>query len=132
MSYYFETVVDYDIDKAVAKIADYLKPFGFGLLTNIDVKKTLHEKIGADIRPYRILGACNPNFAREVISKESNIGLMLPCNIVVQETEDGKVKISAINPENTIKMVGNSHLNEIASRVRDVMQSLIANIGDPE
>lgn len=132
MSYYFETEVDYDMEKAITKIADYLKPFGFGLLTQIDVKKTLHEKIGADIRPYRILGACNPNFAREVISKENNIGLMLPCNIVVQETEDGKVKISAINPESTIKSVGNEHLNEMASRVRDVMQSLIANIGNPE
>lgn len=129
MDYYYQTEVEFPVDEAVEKITEYMKTYGFGILTSIDVQKTLKDKIGAEIRPYRILGACNPNFANEVISKENNIGLMLPCNIIVRENEEGKTVIATINPETTIKSVGNDQLEFVAGRVRDVMQSLINNIG---
>lgn len=126
-NYYFETTVSYPVDEAVERIAEFLKPHGFGILTQIDVQKTLKEKIGAEIRQYRILGACNPNFANEAISKEKNIGLLLPCNIIVQEQDNGKTLIATINPEQTIKTTGNTELNNIAEKVKEVMQSLISS-----
>lgn len=129
MEYYFQTEVEFPVDEAVEKITEYMKTYGFGILTSIDVQKTLHDKIGAEIKPYRILGACNPNFANEVIGKESNIGLLLPCNIIVRENDEGKTIIATINPERTIKTIGNDQLDFVAGRVRDVMQSLINNIG---
>ncbi len=128
MDYYYQTEVDFTVDEAVEKITEYMKTYGFGILTHIDVQKTLHDKIGAEIKPYRILGACNPNFANEVISKENNVGLMLPCNIVVREDEEGKTIIATINPEATVKSIGNDQLDFVAGRVRDVMESLINNI----
>ncbi len=125
MEYYFEKQVDYSVDEAIGKISELLKTHGFGILTQIDVQKTLHDKIGAEIRPYRILGACNPNFANIAVSKERNIGLMLPCNIVVQQSADGHTMVSTINPERTIKSIGNEHLYELADNVQAVMKALL-------
>ena len=125
MEYYFEKQVDYSVDEAIGKISELLKTHGFGILTQIDVQKTLHDKIGAEIRPYRILGACNPNFANIAVSKERNIGLMLPCNIVVQQSVDGHTMVSTINPERTIKSIGNEHLYELADNVQAVMKALL-------
>ncbi len=128
MEYYFEKQVEYSVEDAVEKVTEYLKPHGFGILTQIDVQKTLQEKIGAQVRPYRILGACNPNFANEAIGKEANVGLMLPCNIVIQSNENGMTTIAAINPDRTVKTIGNQQLDDLASRVKEVMQSMINNI----
>lgn len=128
MEYYFEKQVDYTVEEAVEKVTEYLKPHGFGILTQIDVQKTLQEKIGAQVRPYRILGACNPNFANEAIGQEANVGLMLPCNIVIQANEIGGTTIAAINPDRTVKTIGNQQLDVLASRVKEVMQSMINNI----
>lgn len=125
MEYFFEKQVDYSVDEAIGKISELLKTHGFGILTQIDVQKTLHDKIGAEIRPYRILGACNPNFANIAVSKERNIGLMLPCNIVVQQSVDGHTMVSTINPERTIKSIGNEHLYELADNVQAVMKALL-------
>lgn len=128
MEYYFEKQVAYSVDEAIGKISELLKTHGFGILTQIDVQKTLHDKIGAEIRPYRILGACNPHFANIAVSKERNIGLMLPCNIVVQQTEDGNTLVSTINPERTIKSIGNEQLYELADNVQDTMKSLLKEL----
>jgi len=128
MEYFFEKQVAYSVDEAIGKISELLKTHGFGILTQIDVQKTLHDKIGAEIRPYRILGACNPNFANIAVSKERNIGLMLPCNIVVQQTEDGHTLVSTINPERTIKSIGNEQLYELADNVQDTMKSLLKEL----
>jgi uncharacterized protein (DUF302 family) len=128
MEYYFEKTVDYSVEDAVDKVTKYLEPHGFRILTHIDLQKTLHERIGADVRPYRILGACNPNFANEAIGQEANVGLMLPCNIVIQANEDGGTTVAAINPDRTVKTIGNQHLDVIVSKVKDVMQSMINNI----
>lgn len=128
MDYYFEKKVNYTVDEAVDKIGEFLKTHGFGILTQIDVQKTLKDKVGAEIKQYRILGACNPYFAHEAVGKEDNVGLMLPCNIVVREDSEGQVVVAAINPERTIKTIGNEELSYLATRVRDVMQSMISNI----
>ncbi len=128
MEYFFEKQVNYTVDEAVEKIGEFLKTHGFGILTQIDVQKTLKDKVGAEIKQYRILGACNPYFAHEAVGKEDNVGLMLPCNIVVREDSEGQVVVAAINPERTIKTIGNEELNFLATRVRDVMQSMITNI----
>ncbi|HLO92114.1 MAG TPA: DUF302 domain-containing protein [Lentimicrobium sp.] len=127
-NYYFETKVNYSVEESVEKITEFLKPYGFGILTHIDVQKTLKEKIGAQVLPYRILGACNPNFAKHAISTEANIGLMLPCNIVVQEKADGTTMVATINPQETIKSIGNQELNPIADNVSEVMKSLIDSL----
>jgi uncharacterized protein (DUF302 family) len=128
MDYYFEKQVNYPMEETIEKIGDFLKTHGFGILTQIDVQKTLKDKVGAEIKPYRILGACNPYFAHEAIGKESNVGLMLPCNIVVREDSDGQTYVAAVNPERTIKTIGNDELSFLATRVRDVMEALIASI----
>ena len=95
MSYHFSKTVSLPFDKAVAATTEALKNHGFGVLTQIDVKDTLNKKIGADFRPYLILGACNPKLAYEALTLEDKIGTMLPCNVVVQQREAGAVECLA-------------------------------------
>ena len=92
MTYHFSKTVYLSMDAAVAKVTDALKQEGFGILTEIDVQKTLKTKIDVDFRPYRILGACNPGFAHKALLAEDKIGTMLPCNVIVQETSPGTVR----------------------------------------
>ncbi|KAB2907068.1 MAG: DUF302 domain-containing protein [Ignavibacteriales bacterium] len=117
MKYYFEKIVNKGYDEAVQAVTAALKTEGFGVLSDIDVQATLKEKIGADVRKYRILGACNPPFAHKAINTEENIGLMMPCNVVVQETNEGKIKVSAIDPVAAMGITGNNNLSEIAAEV---------------
>ena len=93
MSYYFSKILEMDIGDAVEHVTEALKKEGFGVLTEIDVKATLKNKLDVDFRDYRILGACNPPFAYQALQSEDKIGTMLPCNVVVQEREDGKVEV---------------------------------------
>lgn len=128
MSYYFSKLVDYSFDETIDKTMANLKERGFGVLTEIDVQATLKEKLDVDFRKYRILGACNPSFAHKALLAEPNIGLMLPCNVVVQETEDGKVEVSAIDPVASMQAVGNSDLGAIAAEVRDMLKEVVDSI----
>jgi len=128
MDYFFAKTVDYPVAIAVEKITNHLKQHGFGILTQIDVQKTLKDKIDFEFRPYIILGACNPNFAKEALTHERRLGLMLPCNVIVQQTEDGRTEIAAINPERTIQTIGNEKLTEISTKVKEVMQSMINSL----
>ncbi|MDH5490234.1 MAG: DUF302 domain-containing protein, partial [Rhodospirillaceae bacterium] len=98
MSYHFTTTVDMDFDAAIEHATAALKEKGFGVLTTIDVQKAMKEKIDKDINPYTILGACNPSYAYKALQSENKIGTMLPCNVVVQKREDGKIEISAVDP----------------------------------
>ena len=98
MTYHFSKTVNLPFDAAVAATTDALKKHGFGVLTQIDVKDTLHKKIGVDFRPYLILGACNPKLAYEALTLEDKIGTMLPCNVIVQQRDGGAVEISAVDP----------------------------------
>ena len=98
------------------------------MLTQIDVKDTLHKKIGADFRPYLILGACNPKLAYEALTLEDKIGTMLPCNVVVQQRDDGKVEISAVDPVASMAAIENQKLGALAGQVRELLKQVIAEI----
>jgi uncharacterized protein (DUF302 family) len=115
---YYSRKLKIPFDEVLAKITQNLKQQGFGIITTIDVKDTLKQKLNVDFRNYKILGACNPEFAYKGISLESHLGLMLPCNVVVQEHENGEVEVSAINPLETIdKATATDSLTEIATEV---------------
>jgi len=126
--YYFKTIVDIPYVLAVEKVREALAEEGFGVLTEIDVKATLKEKLDVDFKPYIILGACNPPLAYKTLQIEEQIGLMLPCNVVVQEGEDGKTGVSAISPEDVMRPVGNEELapiaNEVSERLQRVLEAL--------
>jgi len=105
-----------------------LKKEGFGVLTEIDVKDTFKKKLDIDFKKYRILGACNPNFAHKAISAEDKIGTMLPCNVIVEEHEDGRVEVTAVDPLASMQAVKNDALEPIATQVRDSLKKVIGNI----
>lgn len=125
MSYYFSKTLSTDFDTAIARVTEALKNEGFGILTEIDVQATFKKKLDIDFKKYRILGACNPTFALEAIKAEDKIGTMLPCNVVVQEQEDGTVEISAVDPVASMVSVQNSSLASIASEVREKLNRVI-------
>lgn len=128
MSYYFAKTVDLSFDEAIQKATDELKKVGFGILTEIDVKETLKKKIDVDFRKYKILGACNPHFAHKALSTEDKIGVLLPCNVIVQETEDGKVEVAIMNPAEAMSVVKNEKLEPIASDVNKLLETVLQNI----
>jgi uncharacterized protein (DUF302 family) len=128
MTYYFAKEIDLVFDDAIAHVTDELKKEGFGVLTEIDVKATLKKKLDADFRNYRILGACNPPFAHQALLAEPQIGLMLPCNVVVQEGQNGKTLISAIDPIASMQAVDNPSLGEVAEQVRGKLQKVIESV----
>ena len=106
-------------EEAIEKVKAELKKEGFGILTEIDVKKTLKEKLNVDFKKYQILGACNPPYAYKVLQEEEEIGLMLPCNVIVYEAKGGKTKVSIIDPEKMVESTGNKKLGPIAKEVRE-------------
>jgi uncharacterized protein (DUF302 family) len=127
MSYYFAKMTALSFDDAIARVTDELKKEGFGVLTEIDVQATLKKKLDVDFRRYRILGACNPPFAHQALLNEEHIGLMLPCNVVVQEKADG-VEVSAVDPQATMASVKNEKLAGIAAEVREKLQRVLRNL----
>jgi len=128
MSYYFNKVVNMSFDEAINKVTEELKKEGFGVLTQIDVKEALKKKINVDFRRYKILGACNPQYAHKALQAEDKIGTMLPCNVVVQERDDGKVEIAAIDPVASMQSVQNESLGEIATIVQSKLKQVIENV----
>jgi len=98
MKYFYSATTDQSFDEAIETVTALLKDEGFGVLTEIDVKDTLKKKLDVDFKKYRILGACNPQFAHKALTAEDKIGVMLPCNVIVEEHEDGKVEVSAVDP----------------------------------
>ncbi|NQU50918.1 MAG: DUF302 domain-containing protein [Bacteroidetes bacterium] len=129
MSYYFSSVLDgKSFDEAVEHVTLALKEKGFGVLTEIDVQATLKKKIDVDFKKYKILGACNPHFAYKALSNEDKIGLMLPCNVIVQEHENGEVEVSAVDPIASMSAVNNEALGGIAVEVQGMLKSIIENL----
>lgn len=128
MSYYFTKVLDDSFDGAIDKVTKELKEEGFGILTEIDVKETFKKKLDVDFRKYRILGACNPQMAHQAISAESKIGTMLPCNVIVQELENGKTEVSAVDPVASMATVENDELGAIAQEVRSKLKTVIERL----
>ena len=128
MTYYFNTTLRTAFEDAVAQTVLALQAEGFGIISDIDVQKTLHEKIGVAFRPYRILGACNPKLAHEALQLEDKIGAMLPCNVVVQALADGNVEIAAIDPVASMQAVDNPRLKEAAAEAAQRLKRAISNI----
>ena len=114
-----------EFDAVIGRVKDALKSEGFGVLTEIDVAATLKTKIGEDFRPYRILGACNPSLAFQALNAEANIGVMLPCNVIVQRYDNGEVEVSSIDPASAMQVVGNSKLSAVADQVRAALKRVI-------
>ena len=127
MNYYFAKPTALAFDDALVRVTDELKKEGFGVLTEIDVKETLKKKLNVDFRRYKILGACNPPFAYQALQAEEHIGLMLPCNIIVQEKNEG-VEIAAIDPLASMAGVKNDRLLGIANEVRHKLERVIQNL----
>lgn len=128
MAYYVSTTVSMPFEEAVAAATEALKAQGFGVLTTIDVTETLKQKIGAEFRPYRILGACNPQMAHRALQAEDKIGVMLPCNVIVQEHAPGRVEIAAVDPVASMQAVENPSLGEVAGAVREGLRQAIADL----
>ncbi len=125
MSYYFSRIVDDPFDEAIDRITNALQERKFGILTEIDVKETLKKKLDVDFRNYKILGACNPPFAHKALQTEDKVGTMLPCNVIVQETPDGKTELAAIDPVESMKAINNPELEKIANEVREMLKESI-------
>ncbi len=127
-NYYFSKKVSTPFDETIDVVTEALKGEGFGILTEIDVKATLKKKLDVDFNKYRILGACNPPFAHKALLAENKIGTMLPCNVVVQENDNGEVEVTAVDPMASMAAVENEQLREVASEIRGRLQRVIENL----
>ena len=123
--YHFSKVLDVTFDEAIARAIAALKTEGFGILTEIDVKATLKKKIDVDFRPYTILGACNAPIAHQMLQVDDKVGVLYPCNVVVQQREDGKIEVSAIDPQAMFQDIEGPAAREIAQRAREQMQAVM-------
>jgi uncharacterized protein (DUF302 family) len=128
MQYYFSIILPLGFDEAMRQTVDALKSEGFGIITEIDVKKTLKEKLGADFRNYHILGACNPKLAYEALQLEDKVGTMLPCNVVINEVAQDRTEIAAIDPVASMQAIDNPSLKQSAERVRTLLQNVIEGL----
>ena len=128
MDFYIAKIVNGDFSVVLDRVIAALKSEGFGILTDIDVRATMKQKLNIDFREYRILGACNPPLAHQALSAEDKIGTMLPCNVVVQNLGDAQVEVAAINPTSTMANVGNPALSKLADTVSDKLKRVISEI----
>jgi len=127
--YGYERILEtLDFEQAIEKVTRSLKEEGFGVITEIDVAATLKEKIGVDFRPYRILGACNPKLAHGAIEMDPRIGLLLPCNVVVQQTDEGRVSVSVGSPVAMFAVVGDTDLTHLAAHVEEKVRKALSNM----
>ena len=131
MSYYFNKTLSTSFEDAIDKVTKELEKEGFGILTEIDIKETLKKKLNVDTSKYKILGACNPPLAYKALQAEDKIGTMLPCNVIVQEKENGRVEVSAVDPVASMSAIKNPDLESVAKdvrgRLRKVIEQLPAN-----
>lgn len=120
--YGFTVDMSGDFDAAVDKVTEALKEEGFGVLTDIDVQSTLKAKLDIERKPYRILGACNPKLANQAIEAEPDIGLLLPCNVVVREADDGTIVVGFMDPASVLGLVGRDELTDLGNEVRQKLE----------
>jgi uncharacterized protein (DUF302 family) len=128
MSYYLSKTLQTPFDAAVERVTDELKKEGFGVLTEIDMQGTMKKKLDVDIQKYKILGACNPPLAYQAIQAEDKIGLMLPCNVIVQEVAGGGTEVAAIDPVASMQAVDNPQLAQVGERVREKLKRVIESL----
>lgn len=128
MSYYFSKTLYMPFEDAIVHVTEGLKKEGFGVLTEIDVKATMKQKLGVDFRNYHILGACNPPFAHKALLAEDKIGTMLPCNVIVQEIVQGEVEVAAIDPIASMQAVDNPALGAVAVEVQAKLKKVVDSL----
>lgn len=128
MQYYMEKALSMSFERALERVKEELQKEGFGVLTEIDVRETMKKKLGVELRNYRILGACNPALAYQALQAEERIGVLLPCNVIVRETTEGKVEAAAIDPTASMQTVGNPRLAKVAEQVQGKLRNVIAGL----
>ena len=129
MSYYFNTIVEgKSFEDVITEVTSALKEEGFGILTEIDMKKTLKERIDADFKRYTILGACNPNYAYKALQHEDKIGAFLPCNVIVEEAGDQKIEVAIVDPVASMMSVTNENLETIAVEVQQKLKQVVNSL----
>jgi uncharacterized protein (DUF302 family) len=128
MSYYFAKIVQTNFEETLIKVEEELKKESFGVLTEIDVQATFKKKLDVDFRKYKILGACNPPFAHKALTAEDKVGVLLPCNVIVQELENNNVEVAIVNPIDSMQSVKNDKLGEIATEVTDKLKRVLDKI----
>lgn len=128
MKYYFNKTVKGTFEEVIDKVTQELKAEGFGILTEIDVTATLKKKLDVNFKKYRILGACNPPYALKALQAEDKIGTMLPCNVIVQEIEDGIIEVAAVNPMASMLAVENEKLNDVANEITSMLKNVIEKL----
>lgn len=128
MSYHFTKTLGLPFDRAVERVTEALAKEGFGVLTDIDVAATMKKKLGREFRPYRILGACNPQLAYRALTLEDKIGTMLPCNVIVQQHEGGAIEVSAVDPVASMQAIQNPSLAEVAKEVQAKLKRVVDSV----
>ena len=128
IKYYIDKITDYHFDEAIDKVTEALKVEGFGILTEIDVQATLKKKLDVDLKPYKILGACNPPNAYKALQAEEQIGLMLPCNVIVYVNDESKTVVAAVDPIVSMQAVENEQLAGIANEIRTKLEKVIHSL----
>jgi len=126
--YAFTRTLETSYENAISKVTEALKEEGFGVLTEIDVKETLKKKLGVDFRKYVILGACNPSYAHRTLQTDLDVGLLLPCNVIVYETDDQKTRVSAINPVSALQVIKSRELRKIAEEVSEKLKRVVDKV----
>ncbi|WP_254274389.1 DUF302 domain-containing protein [Haloarcula marina] len=130
MEYTIQKPVSGEFDDVVETTISALKDEGFGVLCDIDIQATLEEKLGEEFRQYRILGACNPPLAHEGLTEEIELGALLPCNVIVYETDDGEIMVSAVDPQQLVGIADNEALDSIANEVHDRFERVLDSIAE--
>ena len=126
MTYYFNKNMSADFESVKKKVVAELEKEGFGILSEIDVQATLKKKLDVDFRKYQILGACNAPFAHKALKAENKVGTMLPCNVILQELENGQVEVAAVDPTASMQAIENKELASIASEIREKLKKVIS------
>ena len=128
MSFYFAKRLQGSFDSAVSSVTEALQKEGFGVLTEIDVPAVMKKKLGITVKPYKILGACNPQFAHRALEVEDKIGTMLPCNVIVQELAQGEIEVAAVDPVASMQAISNPKLADVATQVRAKLKGVIDSL----
>ncbi|TYB80342.1 DUF302 domain-containing protein [Bizionia saleffrena] len=128
MKYHISKTVTGTFEDVVLKVKDELKKEGFGVLTEIDIKNTLKNKLDIDFRKYSILGACNPEYAHKALQAEDKVGTMLPCNVIVQEKSEGKIEVAAVNPKASMMAIENNKLEQLATDVTQKLRNVVHRV----